>query len=234
MAETGRGAWTRIGKDNGEVYYKYTKNKPLDGSTPNVSLSHQAVNLGVKAIQTRLVDLGYDKDLKNELVIDGVYGRKTRRLVKRFQADNGIYVGGVVGPTTGTALWRGAIAEVGQTFNFDPKYIYGIMQQESGADPGAVGYLTPGDRGLYQFNTLVHDITYEEAHDYMNATERVFARFNNAWHKYKGKGNELRVNCSIAQHNAPAWANEWFVFGVPPNKTIELYVSKVRSAAETY
>ena len=235
MAETGRGAWTSIGKDNGEAYYKYTKNKPLDGSTPEKSLSHQAVHLGVKSIQNRLLDLGYDSALKHDnFVVDGVYGRKTRRMVRSFQKANGIYVGGVVGPTTGSALWKSAIGDQGQTFNFDPAYIYGIMLQESGGDPGAVGWFTPGDRGLYQYNTLVHDITYEQAHDYMWATEAVFARFNNAWQKYRGKGHDLRVNCSIAQHNAPTWANEWFMYGEAPNEKILDYVGRVLGYAAKY
>jgi len=235
MAETGRSAWTARGKDNGEVYYKYTRNKPLDGSTPEKGLDYEAVHLGVKAIQQRLVDLGYDNSLiNNDFVVDGIYGRKTRKMVKMYQAEKGIYAGGVVGSTTGTALWHDAIGEVGQAFKFDPAYIYGIMRQESGGDPGAVGYFTPGDRGLYQFNTLVHDITFEQAHDYMYATERVFSRFNNAWHKYRGKGNELRVNCSIAQHNAPAWADQWFATGNPPNSTIEGYVGKVLGFSLTY
>lgn len=235
MVDTGRGAWTSIGKDNGESYYKYTKNKPLDGSTPEKSLSHQAVHLGVKAIQSRLVDLGYDDRLRNnDFVVDGVYGRKTKRLVRMFQKDNGIYAGGVVGSTTGSALWRGAIADQGQTFKFDPAFIYGIMLQESGGDPGAVGWFTPGDRGLYQYNTLVHDITYEQAHDYMWATEAVFSRFNNAWRKYQGKGVDLRVHCAIAQHNAPAWADQWFETGEAPNEKIVDYVGRVLSNAAKY
>lgn len=235
MAETGRGAWTSIGKDNGESYYKYTKNKPLDGSDPDKSLSHEAVHLGVKAIQQRLVDIGYDSKIrKNDFVVDGVFGRKTRRLVKMFQSDNGIYAGGAVGPTTSSRLWHGAIADQGQTFRFDPAYIYGIMLQESGGDPGAVGWFTPGDRGLYQYNTLVHDITYEQAHDYMWATEAVFARFNNAWHKYRGRGMALKVSCSIAQHNAPAWADQWFATGQPPNDRIENYVGRVLANAAKF
>jgi hypothetical protein len=235
MVDTGRGAWTTIGKDNGEAYYKYTKNKPLDGSTPEKSLSHQAVHLGVKAIQQRLVDLGYDERLKkNDFVVDGVYGRKTRRLVRMYQKDMGIYSGGVVGATTGASLWHGAIEDQGQTFNFDPAYIYGIMLQESGGDPGAVGWFTPGDRGLYQFNTLVHDVSYEQAHDYMYATERVFSRFNNAWRKYRGKGADLRVFCSIAQHNSPYSADQWFQTGKPPTDKIIDYVGRVLTGAAKY
>lgn len=233
MTETGRGAWTPIGKDNGEAYYKFTKNKPLDGSTPEKGLSYEAVHLGVKAIQNRLLDLGYNTRREN-FEADGVFGVKTKRQVKHYQRDNGISTSGIVGFTTASSLFKGAIAEHGEAFKFDKKYIFGLMLQESGTDPGAVGWFTPGDRGLYQYNTLVHDVSFEQAHDYQWATDAVLARFNNAWKKYKGKGSDLRVNCSIAQHNAPAWADQWFSDGVPPNETILQYVGKVTAFSNQY
>jgi len=236
MAEThGRGAWTAFGKDNGSIYYEYIARQPFDGSTPEKGPNYEAVHLGVLAIQNRLVDLGYDGRLRgDDFEVDGIYGRRTRRMVKFYQKDNDITVSGIVGSTTGKHMFRGSIMEWGASFKFNPAYVYGIMLQESGGDPGAVGYLTPGDRGLYQFNTLVHDISYKQAHDYTYANDAMFARFDNAWHKYRGKGDELRVNCSIAQHNAPTWANEWFMYGEPPNSTIESYVSKVKAFAETF
>jgi hypothetical protein len=207
----------------------------MDGITPEYGDWYEAVNLGVKSIQHRLVSLGYDDGLKfaDEELMDGVFRRRTRRMVRRYQSDNGIAHTGTVGPITASRLFGSYISEVGTAFKFDPKYIYGIMMAESAADPGAQGWFTPGDRGLYQFNTLVHpDIDIYKAHDYEFATEAVFARFNNAWKKYKGKGADLRLNCSIAQHNAPVWANEWFDTGTPPNSAIESYVGRVLYAAQ--
>lgn len=227
----GRGAWTTYGKDNRSIYYEYIKGEPWDGSTPEKGPSYEAVHLGVKSIQTRLVDLGYDVDFKVPFVIDGTYGPRTKRMVKKFQRDHSLTVSGLVGATTASYMFGTYIEEAAVPFRWDSTYIYGIMRQESAGDPGAVGWLTPGDRGLFQFNTLVHDITYDQAHDFKEATDRVLARFNNAWAKYKGKGEELRINCSIAQHNAPAWADQWFNNGFPPNETIEKYVSTVRGFA---
>lgn len=233
MAEThGRGAWTAFGKDNGSIYYEYIARQPFDGSTPEKGPDYEAVYLGVKAIEDRLVSLGYD-DVWDDFIVDGIYRLRTKRMVRRYQRDHGLPVSGLVGATTGSHLFGTYIAEAGLPFRFDSAYVYGIMRQESAGDPGAVGWLTPGDRGLFQFNTLVHDITFEQAHDYVWATDQVLARFNDAWKRYKGKGEELRIDCSIAQHNAPAWADEWFKTGVAPNETIQKYVGVVRAFAAT-
>ena len=228
MSELGRGAFTSVGKDNGLSYYGYRKGKPADGSSPEKGFNYEAVNLGVLSIEKRLVELGYN------LKVDGIFGPHVRDAVKDFQGKVEITQSGDVGYQTGPALFHGTIAGNGESFNFNPAFIWGIMKQESGGDPGAVGYYTPGDRGLYQYNTLVHDITYAQAHDHNWATEAVFSRFNNAWKKYRGKGEEMRTNCSIAQHNAPAWADEWFDTGSAPNTTILQYVGRVQSYATTF
>jgi hypothetical protein len=233
MAEThGRGAWTAFGKDNGSIYYEYIARKPFDGSTPEKGSDYEAVHLGVKAIEDRLVSLGYD-DGWDDFVADGVFKVRTKRMVRRYQRDHGFPVSGIVGATTGSHLFGTYIAEAGLPFRFDSAYVYGIMRQESAGDPGAVGWMTPGDRGLFQFNTLVQEITYEEAHGYVEATDRMLSRFNNAWQKYKGKGEELRIDCAILQHKDPSSADKWFATGVSPGPISSDYVSKVRAFSAT-
>ena len=228
LFENGRGAFTSVGKDNGEDYYSFVKGSPLDGSSPEKGFNYEAVNLGVKSIEDRLVALGYS------VKVDGIYGPKVKAAVRSFQKSNGLSVDGRVGRITGPLLFREVIASVATSYSFDPALVYGIMKMESGGDPGAVGWLTPGDRGLFQFNTLVHDITYQQAHDYDWATETMFFRFNRAWSDYKGKGPDLRINCSILQHKSPVAADQWFETGVSPGPVSEDYVSKVRAFARTY
>lgn len=228
MTENGRGAFTKVGKDNGQSFYTFKKQLPQDGLTPEKGFNYEAVNLGVKSIENRLVQLGYS------IKVDGVFGPKVEAAIRDFQSRNGITVSGQVGYNTGPALWHDVIKGVGASYPFPASIAWGIMKQESAGDPGAVGYLTPGDRGLYQYNTLVHEIDYAQAHDFDWATEAVFVRLNQAWKKYMGHGPELRTNCTIAQHNAPAFADEWFQNGVPPNDTIQNYVSKVQGFALTY
>jgi hypothetical protein len=182
----------------------------------------------VKSIEQRLNDLGYN------LVVDGTYGPKVKRAIKDFQGRNGISKVGNVGVITGPALWHDYIWEAGLNFNFKTEYVWGIMRQESGGDPGAVGYDTPGDRGLFQFNTLVHDITVEQAHDFHYATDAMFTRFNSAWNRYKGKGPELRENCAILQHKSPVSAEQWWETGESPGPVSSDYVSKVKAFSLTF
>lgn len=236
MAETGRSAWTTVGKDNGEIYYKFTKNKPLDGSTPEKGDAYLCVHGGVRAIQERLLQLGYGDSLKKPFNEEkfGVYNRQTKRMVLAFQKDifPATYHSGLVGATTAKNLFGPYISTVNKKH---AQYIFGIGYAESGFDPGAQGYTTPGDIGLYQINTLVHtDFDINTATDYVETTDWVARRFANAWKKYAGKGEQLRINCSIAQHNAPAWAASWYSTGEPPNEKIEDYVERVRTFAATY
>lgn len=228
MAE-GRGAFRFIGKDNGENFYKFVKGLPLDGTSPEKGFNYEAVTLGVKSIEARLVELGYS------LKIDGSYGPKVKAAVKDFQTKNGIPDSGEVGYTTGPALWKPVIAEAGADRPFGPEFIFGLMKQESGGDPGAVGELHPPDRGLWQFNMEADpDVTPDLAHDFRWATDAVYKRFGGAWKKYSGKGYNLRLDCSIAQHNAPGWADQWFDIGTAPNDQIQGYVSRVKAFALGY
>ena len=53
----------------------------------------------VRTVQDKLLRWGY-YDGK----VDGVYGARTYRAVRKFQAKNGLTVDGVVGPSTAKAL----------------------------------------------------------------------------------------------------------------------------------
>ena len=55
----------------------------------------------VKKVQTLLQRLGYDV---GDTGIDGKYGPRTEKAVRRFQQDNGLQVDGIVGPETAKAL----------------------------------------------------------------------------------------------------------------------------------
>lgn len=55
----------------------------------------------VKKIQTQLQRLGYDVGTTG---IDGKFGPRTEKAVRRFQQDNGLRVDGIVGPETVKAL----------------------------------------------------------------------------------------------------------------------------------
>ena len=52
--------------------------------------------------------------------------------------------------------------------------------------------------------------------------------------RYAGKGQALQDACSIAQHNAPGWADLWYITGAAPNPTIAAYVRVVQARAAAY
>ena len=241
MVEYGRGAFTRIGKDNGSRYYEYILGKPLDGSSKDRDVNYLGVNLGVKAIQRRINSYGYSPILTE----DGKLGAKTKSAIAWIQkklspglaARNkpGLSSDGTAGPYTCRELWRDLITWYAAVHGVPPEHLWGMMAVESAFDPGAVGYTTPTDRGLTQINLSAHpNITVDQAYDPWFAIDYTAGRLANARRNFSGKGQALQTLCSIAQHNAPAWAASWYTNGVAPNEKIALYVENVLRASGGY
>jgi hypothetical protein len=219
----GRGAWSKIGKDNGSRWYEHIAGQPLDGSGATRDVNYQAVNLGVRAIQARINALGFASGARPPLVVDGLLGRNTKAGIEWVQQAKGLRVDGKAGPATCRALWHGLIGG-----DVPPRHLWGMMLAESVADPGAVGATTPSDRGLVQINLDAHPtITVEQAFDPTFALPYTASRLAAARLRYAAKGPELQTSCSIAQHNAPAWADAWYATGQAPNDLIASYVARV-------
>ena len=226
----GRGAWTSVGKDNGSISYVYISGKPMDGSTPTKSINHEAVKLGVLAIQKRLNSLSY----KTELVCDGVLGPATSKAIQWFQTNNALYIDGDCGPQTCRALWRPLIKNLEDSYKILGHHLWGIVGHESLLDPGAVGATTPADRGLAQWNTAVSGLTIQQAHDPVYALTMAARRISHAQSTYAAKGAELQTTCSIAQWNSPLWAGQWYLTKLPPNAQIATYVKNVLIQAANF
>lgn len=222
---TGRGAWTSIGKDNGSRYFTFKDGLPLDGASPTKDVNYQAVNLGVLAIQKRVNSF----PPAPKLVEDGLYGLRTAEAVKIAQAQV-LKVGadGVVGPTTAKALWKDILIWNAGVYHVPASQLYGFMMLESVADPAAVGFTTPSDRGLSQINLVAHPtVTVEQAFDPHFAIDYTADRLARARAQFSGKGVDLKTYCAIAQHNSPRAASLWYRDGLPPNEDIKKYVDLV-------
>jgi len=226
--EVGRGAFRKTGKDNLKANYQLVPNLPRDGSSPTKDANYQAVNFGVKAIQARInsYDLGYAP----HLTVDGIYDEQTVVAVKAAQEAlgfTGTGVDGIAGPNTCRALWRDLFIWNGGKYHVPASHLYGFMMLESLGDPGALGQLTPSDRGLCQINEKAHpDVTDEMAFDPNYAIAFTAKRLGIARAEFSGKGVVLKNNVAIAQHNSPVAAQIWYRDEKPP-LTPTLYNGKL-------
>lgn len=235
MADTtGRGAWTRrgfpieAGKEQGFTnMYRRHMIPPTTGSQSNMGLDYEAVAEGVRAIQ----------DLLN-IYIDGLFGPQTETAVKAFQKERALTVDGIVGPATIKALLEPTMMSVTSQYRIPDRLLYGIVQQESVRDPGAVGYSTPSDRGLVQINLTAHkSITMRQACtpsfslDFAaNSMRTQHDRYRNRTDYISSHDGQDKVawDAAVAYHNSPAWAEQWAKTGTPPNQQIADYVKNVR------
>jgi len=233
----GRGAWSKTGKDNGSRFYQYLTGLPLDGAQPTRDVNYEAVSLGVKALQRRgneyaaLFGFG-------TVPVDGNFSPLDVRQYKLVQSRLGFTgkaVDGVIGPATARRLWHPLVEFYGKAQGVPPEHVWGMTALESAFDPGAVGWTTPSDRGLCQINLVAHtSVTVEQAFDPHYAINYTCDRLRKARAQFAGKGGELQRSCSIAQHNSPLAAQQWYSAGVPPTDQIAKYVSLVLTQAETF
>lgn len=228
---TGRGAWTAVGKDNKSRYYEYLLRLPLDGDSAGRNVNYEAVNYGVRAIQSRINSYGYSP----ALIVDGQLGSRTGAGIMWIQKKLGLTADGQAGPATCKALWRDLILWYAGINGVPASHLHGFMALESTFDPGAVGYTTPSDRGLSQINLVAHpNVTVQQAFDPHFSINYTADRLATAREKYKGKTVDLMIKCSIAQHNSPVAANTWYQTGSPPNEKIEAYVKLVLEKAAQF
>lgn len=84
---------------DGKCPYKSTSTTTITTKTTTTSTSDTNQKESIKAIQSKLNELGY-----NCGEVDGSIGPKTRAAIKAFQKDKDLDVDGIVGPITRKAL----------------------------------------------------------------------------------------------------------------------------------
>ncbi len=219
----GRGAWTTTGHRHGSRFYLYASGEKADGLTPDKDLNFEAVFWGVYALQHQILRYG-----ATGFIPSGVFGPKTRDGLRVAQRALRVIDDGVLGPATAKALWRSTVAEMANRHEVPPEDLWGMISLESGFDPGAVGSVTP-DRGLCQINLVAHPaITVAQAFSPRFAINYTAERLRAARDQFDGKGPELQRVCSIAQHNSPLAAKQWYEIGwVGEDEKIARYVALV-------
>jgi hypothetical protein len=163
------------------------------------------------------------------------YSWDTYRAVKAYQKTSSLGVDGAVGRQTYTSLIKHVVFAREVKYDIPNHYLAGMITQESGFDPVAIGYINPNDRGLLQINEIYHpDISDKEAFNPRFAVEWGARRMTTASNLFVGKTTELQWDCAIAYHNNPTLAKEWFETGQPPNEKIAGYVANIKKYAATF
>lgn len=254
---TGRGSWTPIGgtapaEIGGRTYGYYQLWNPMVGSQVRGKAAvdpgffdYRAVWAGTKAIQTEI-----NRQFHQNLATDGTFGKATSDAVVEVQRAYGLLAGytpGRVGPTLAKRLFRDLVLTAQQNYNIPNNDLGGLLDLESNYDPGCVGEVSDLDNGIAQFHIdgsktwwFSHfdrpevGITHTLAFDAAWAIDSAGARMAFYRDRYAGKGADLQRFCALAQHNAPAWADQWFSTGTAPNASISTYVQVAINRAASY
>lgn len=215
---TGRSAWPSNGRGGTLTpsgapggLYLYRVGSPIVGQAGAVAgadLDHRAVHAGVLAIQDALGWHGVT------IQADGLYGPVTAAAVTSFNTAcpapthgdpaHPADPPGTVGRGTAYRLFAPIITAYAQAHQVPPGIVHGIVELESGWDPGAVGYSTPQDLGLAQWRTpMEHDgVMVDEAVAFNPFMALALLAQSQATFYASLKHWAL----TVAAHHAPAWA----------------------------
>lgn len=178
--------------------------------------NQRAVRGAVKAYQAAL-----NRRLGTKLATDGAFGPVTGNALIDFQRASGEYVDGVLGPKTSRSL---LLADIQKSVrNYQAAYpghtaitaviVSGVINQESGWDAGAVGFVDSNDLGLAQINGPAH-AQYTEAQrlDPMVAFPFVF----NYLRESLDTATIVTIDDAIASYNlGTGGAGSWIKAGRP-------------------
>jgi peptidoglycan hydrolase-like protein with peptidoglycan-binding domain len=192
-----------------------------------------AVNRGVLAIQ---ILLGLNGFPVNYSTAPGVFGPLTEASTLAFQAKHATPADGIVGPKTTRALLRGTVAQNERANGIPDRLLWGLIGAETSWDPGAVGYTTPQDIGICQFNlywnrSMSPDEAMDPRHVIPIAARRTRTRYNE-YLPLTGGNVQRAWDCAVLSHNSPVRARLYATTGVYPTAQAEDYVRKVRAASK--
>ena len=234
MTDTGRGAWTKRGFPDGftRMYRRHMTGKAT-GSEPGRDLDFEAVHFGVLAIQNLL---NYNGVVLDYTTGPGIFGPKTDAAVRRYQAAYVKPADGIAGPNTLKALLRKPIKQYQSAYGIPDNLLAGLVAQESGFDPGAVGYSTPADLGLVQINTNVVSVTHEQVFDPFYSLPWAARRMNSKFAVFSATTNDLKFawDCAVLSHRSPVWAEKLFRTKIYPNEDSQKYVENIRKFGLAY
>jgi len=239
----GRGAWPSTGKGGtlewhgkapGRYYCLSWSELPQVGSGgwESTDGDERAVHGAVKGIQKALNRRG-----KYGIRPDGIYGKRTRNAARQFRVSIGQDDWGGIGPFTAKQLLLPDLKEVSAANGIGEYWtvVCGVVQNESGWDPGAVGYVKPVDVGLAQINGESHpDMSEKERLDPIFAFTFIVNYLRNAMRALDGN-----IDYAIASYNLGiTGCKRWIAAGCPEmytppgsvTRNVPAYIDRIKSA----
>jgi hypothetical protein len=239
----GRSAWSKTGvggtlewdgKSPGRYYCLAAPNVPLVGSGgwSAESVDERAVHGAVVAIQRAL-----RQQVTTQLGVTGVFDRPTADAALRFRRTLGLDTWGGIGPATARALFMHELQRVCAKRGVSDQWevVCGIVQNESGWDPGAVGYIKPVDIGLAQINGDSHpDMSEKERLRPPFAFNFIIDYLTNAMKALDGN-----VDHAIISYNLGiTGTRRWIAAGSPEiwtpegstTRNVHAYVERIKTA----
>jgi peptidoglycan hydrolase-like protein with peptidoglycan-binding domain len=191
-----------------------------------------AVNRAVLAIQTLL---GYNGFPVQYASAPGVFGPLTDASTRAFQAVHAAPADGIVGPNTTRALLRKIVAAQEKVNGVPDRILWGQIGAETSWDLGCIGYYTPLDLGICQFNLYYNaNISPDEAMNPQYVIPISARRLRTRFNEYRLLTSDVTRawDAAILSHNSPVRARAYAKTGVYPTAQAADYVSKVRKASK--
>lgn len=192
----------------------YHFDKTLDPLADNV----KALNFGVKALAVKFNEiLGTHLSIYNG-VFNESFDKAAREVQTRLFVPGG--ADGLVGPNTCKAMWKNDVFDMEITHHIPYHLLFKVLSLETSFDPGAVGILTPDDKGIAQINMPSHEtVKLREAFDpifaFNYAGKLLFGHYAYITSHYPHVTLVDAWHMAVVAYNSPKRARAWAATGVP-------------------
>lgn len=164
-------------------------------------------------------------------LVDGYFGWRTARAVKRFQREESLTVDGVIGPITGKALCFHLADQSAQEYNIPHHYLFGVIGAESSFDAACQGDNT-NDRSLVEINRIEHsEVSDEQAYDPLYCFPWAAHEMRSAYNTFVKVNQDRAWDGAILYHHNPAGAESYVKTGTYSDPQFATYVQRVKDIA---
>lgn len=244
MTEHGRGAWPVSGKGGTLAYRRdrpgpyYASGSPTVGSADTSDVNAKAVHAGVWCIQQAL-----NRENFANLKTDGLYGPVTEKAALVWQnsqvkfGNKWLSAWGGFGPENAREL---LLPQLRRRAGKHLSLVFGIIQNESGWDPGAVGYADITDLGLAQINGPSHPtMPAERCLRSQPSFDFATSMIVSALDSFDGDIDPAVASYNLGQGGARSWVkagkpDTWTPPGNTTPRDVRGYITRITTAYATY